>query len=252
MAANLQAEKSEPKPTAETVDPKYKGLPIVFVDVRYILDHHTPLKAQLDNWGRELQKLEDRQREERRKIQTLNDNLKDLSLGSSDHSRLELEIAEREEKFNGTYEVQYNQLLRQRANLFLEAYGGIRKGVDQFLKDHEIGAALTFDGNFRPCDPISIRKPRKYVKVDEGRLRFGSGDWTTGSGERYVVDEVRSLPEKVEELITRPTLSVNPDRDITPLILRRINNAAAKEKAAAEKAKKAMDTTANAEKPKVK
>lgn len=56
-----------------------------------------------------------------------------------------------------------------------------------------------------------------------------------GPDERSVVEDLRNTPEKVEELITRPTLSVNPGRDITPQILRRISDAAAKEMEAKDK-----------------
>ena len=247
LATNMQAETPESKPAATAADPKYKGLPVVFVDVRYILDHYTPLKTQLDEWRHDLGKLDDRQREERRQILTLKQTLKELRPDSPDYLPMELDIAQREGKSKGSHEVHRNQLLRRRASMFLDAYNVIRKDVDQFVKDHEIGAALTFDGNFAPSDPISIPKPAKVITVDEGGWSFGSGNMSLGPGERYVVEEFRSTPEKVEELITRPALSVNPDRDITPLILRRINDAAAKEKAAAEMAK---EKEAKVKKPK--
>jgi len=211
---------------------KYHGLPVVYVDVRYILCRYRPLTKELDKLKYDLHTAAERRAQEEKEVREMKNRLKELRPDSSSHDQFEKQIIEKEVKSATTWTSEEHRLRRRRAKMFFDAYQEVRADLTEFLKENEITVVLNFDGDLIPGSPLAIppkiERNQEYYEggLSTGRspIRFGNED----SGET-----ADTSPEKVENIINSTTVVVNPEHDITPIILGRLEEKFAKKAAVA-------------------
>ncbi|MCE9554183.1 MAG: hypothetical protein K8T91_12515 [Planctomycetes bacterium] len=235
------------KPAEKKEKSQYHGAEVVFVDVRYILQHYSPLKTQLDTWSGDLMNLAVRRETEQKEIQQRKVMLRDIHEGTQDYERLEKDIVKREVESEATWKSEQRQLVRKRAKIFFDVYQLIRTDVSEFMKENEILSVLNFDGNPTPGAPL-VKPPT--LEKNPNWPNWGLSPVVFAREESNL--NPHNSPEKVEQMISSNVLVVSPKRDITPWILQRLNSKVKVEEAKKKAEGKAEGKASAAEKADIK
>ncbi len=166
--------------------PATAGSHVAVIDVGYVFKNHARFKSAMDKMKDEVMQAENALKGERDRINGLMEQLKGFNVGTPEYKKLEAEIAKAQGDFNVSAQLQKKDFMDREAKVYLQVYTEIERAVGQFARDHGIAVVLRFDG-----DPVD-------------------------GGDR----------NQILRGITKPIVYYEAGNDITPDILRMLNNAA--------------------------
>jgi Skp family chaperone for outer membrane proteins len=158
---------------------------VAVIDVGYIFKNHSRFKGAMDKMKDEVLAAENGLKAERDRINGLMEQIKGFNVGTPEYRKLEGEVAKAQGDFNVNAQLQKKDFMEREAKVYLQVYGEIERAVSQFSRENGIAVVHRFDGE-------------AVNNADRNQI-LGS--------------------------ITKPIVYYDPQIDITPDVLRMLNNA---------------------------
>jgi Skp family chaperone for outer membrane proteins len=156
---------------------------IAVLDVSYVFKNHARFKALMAQMQADVDGAEAEVKKERDGLKALSDRLAEHQAGSPDYKQLEEELARRQSQLAVRVQLQKKDFLQREAKIYYTVYQELMQEVDYYAANNGISMVLRFNG-----DPVDVQKP-----------------------------------EDVLRQINQPIIWFPKDRDITPMVLERLN-----------------------------
>ncbi|OHB65703.1 MAG: hypothetical protein A2V70_12525 [Planctomycetes bacterium RBG_13_63_9] len=172
-------------PPARTSGPAVGGLNIALLDVSYIFKNHNRFKAMMDDMKADVERAEAGIKTDQETIQNLAEKLNAYRKGTPDYKNLSEEITRRRGELSVKVQLQKEEFLQSEAKIYCNVYQEIQQEVNYHAAASGINMVLRFNG-----DPVDATKPETVIRGING-----------------------------------PVVWYAKERDITPIILERLNRA---------------------------
>jgi Skp family chaperone for outer membrane proteins len=156
---------------------------IALLDVSYIFEKHARFKGMMDDMKADVEKEENQVKAERETMRKLVDGLERLKSNPVEYKRMEEEITRRQADLQAQIAIRRKDFLQREAKIYQIVYQEIVQEVDYFCAANGIDLVLRFNG-----DPVDADKP-----------------------------------DSVLAYINRQVVWYAKERDITPIVLARLN-----------------------------
>lgn len=170
-------------PARPPVRPAYSGSPVALVDISYIFKEHVRFKGKMTQMKADVDRAEAEVKEIRNNIVRLSERLRDYTPGTPDYKSIEEEITNRQATLAARVQLQKKEFLQREAKIYYDTYQEVFSEVDYFAKANGIAMVLRFNG-----DPVE-----------------------------------KGIPQSVLQHINKPVVWYAQDRDITKVVLDRLN-----------------------------
>ena len=134
---------------------------IALLDVNYIFDHHTGLKARMADLKAEMEKAREWRQQEYETIRKSIAQLQDMDAGSEAYKQLEEQTARRKADLDIQVRLQNKEFLNKEAKVWHTAYQDIWREVNYYASQpqNNIALVLSFDG-----DPVDKEQPDSVLR----------------------------------------------------------------------------------------
>lgn len=172
------------QPLRTAMRPAGRGVPpIALLDVSYIFKNHTRFKAMMNDMKTDVGCAEAQVKAERQAVQKLAERLGEFRKGTPDYKALAEEITKRQANISVKIRLQKDEFLQQEAKIYHNVYQEILQEVDYYAAANGITLVLRFNG-----EPADV-----------------------------------TVPETIIRDINKQVIWYTKDRDVTPMILDRLN-----------------------------
>ena len=157
---------------------------IALLDISYIFENLTRFKAQMADMRADVEQAEVQMKKERDTLRKLQDQLKGYPAGSPEYKQMEEHLTKRMAEMQVQMQLQRKEFLHREAKIYYNVYQEIQQEVNYYATNSGVSAVLRFSG-----DPVDKEKPDEVLKE-----------------------------------INKPVIWYSQSMDITPVILRRLND----------------------------
>jgi len=158
---------------------------VALLDVSYIFKNHARFKAMMSQMESDIEAAEQSVKKEKEAIKQLSDRMEEHRSGSPDYKALEEELARRSSDLQIRIQLQKKDFLQRQSKIHHAIYQEVLQEVEYYCASAGIAMVMRFNG-----DPIDVQKPDDVLRqINQQVVWFGK------------------------------------DRDITPIILERLNRA---------------------------
>jgi Skp family chaperone for outer membrane proteins len=119
---------------------------IAVVDIAYIFKKYNGFTARMEQMKLDVEAAEGKLREDRGRIQAMEEELKSYNAGSPEFKRLDEQVTEEKSDFNLRATKQRKEFLEREARIYYTAYQEITDAVKYYAQRHNIGLVLRFNG----------------------------------------------------------------------------------------------------------
>jgi Skp family chaperone for outer membrane proteins len=159
------------------------GAPLAVIDVAYIFKYHTRLQTMGNDLQRDIAAAEKSVQDERASFQKLTERLEDYKKGSPEYKSLEEELGRRQADITLKINIQKREFIEQQAKMYSTVYKELSEEVKIYCEQNGIGLVMRFNG-----DPADYNDPEEIFKD-----------------------------------LNKTVIYYNPAIDITPVILKKLN-----------------------------
>lgn len=170
-------------PARPPARPAYGGSPVALIDVSRVFKEHVRFKAHMNQMKADVERAESEVKSMRTSMMQLARKLEDWRSGSPEYKGLEEEITQRQADLAVRVQLQKKDFLQREAKIYYQTYQEVLYEVDNFAKHNGISMVLRFNG-----DSVNM-----------------------------------AVPQSVLQHINKPVVWYARDRDITNLVLDRLN-----------------------------
>ncbi len=136
------------------------GQPVYLLDTQHVFKNYTKLKVMKEEMQGDVQRAEERVRNEREAIKKLQERLEEFKSGTENYRQLEKEIATRIADLNVLVTLQRKEFLQQEARIYFIVYREVMDEVHYFAAQNRAALVLKFDR-----DEVDVESPDSVVRA---------------------------------------------------------------------------------------
>jgi len=151
--------------------PSRGGNGIALLDIGYIFKNHTRFKAEMADLRSDLQQADARMKKDRDTIRKLMEQLNDYPAGSIEYKQMEEHITKRQADLEVTRRLQQKDFMHREAKVYHNVYQEVQQEVNYYASSAGIVAVLKFNG-----DPVDKEKPELVLRdINKSVIWFNQG-----------------------------------------------------------------------------
>jgi Skp family chaperone for outer membrane proteins len=131
---------------------------VALVDINYIFKQNEAFKKEMDKLKSEADEMDKKMRESQAVLAMSQNDLKNLTPGSSEYSEMEAKIARLKTDVTLETQTKRREFLMREANIYRQTYGDIKGEIAKYAGEHQFDMVLRFSG-----DPVDSNNPQSVL-----------------------------------------------------------------------------------------